>query len=160
MVNVTSFAKKDRFIEHSREKTVLETVVSSGNSEVTTITADANQIWKIVAVIGFVGSPSGASSGNHTLRFGQSGESGSDLPIYWEIVSNYDSSINKQVRSLATGSYKDSDYTHVEVIKLEQSIIIDDSTGVDFQYNNNTDASHDGATETRSYQLIVNKWEE
>jgi len=51
------FAKRDEFIETDGDRIEVTNTVASGNQEITTLTADAGEIWEIVGVALFLSPP-------------------------------------------------------------------------------------------------------
>jgi hypothetical protein len=111
--------------------------VSSSGSQTTSVTAPTGTIITVLALRCVVQPPSGATSGNHTITV--AGPAGNVR--YLLAGSSFDTKININDCIIVKANQTAQPSTDSGQVNAITSIRADDTQGVQFTYNNNTDAS-------------------
>jgi hypothetical protein len=137
--------------------------VAAGGNTVVTITPPAGELWRVKALRLAISTPSGSTSGTHTLAaaVGQVGGSGFDSThILLSGISNFGDNISTAYNYISTATATNGKYPTTEQAQMQaiQNMVLTSEAPLYLQYVNNTNATQTGTLTirlTREVEYIV-----
>lgn len=155
-MGLSAFGKKDRYLGTETEKKEIFTSVAAGNVEQIDVTASSGEIWEVVGLRLNVDANADATSGSHSMALIPTTDRRGNPYAIWAIESGFDNRISIQQNNVKSGNLAFFSGSEYQATVAVQGLLINDTTGIRFEYSNQTDATQESL---RFIDVIVNKYE-